>query len=61
VLGRDELPDPEEILRKVEAVTADDIRNLARRLFKKNRLKIAFIGPLDDAKQARIRKAADLL
>ncbi len=36
---------PEQIARKIRAVTADDIRTLARQIFRPSRLNFALIGP----------------
>lgn len=39
---------PEEEIRRIEAVTAQDIQNLAQKLFIKENLNLAVIGPFDD-------------
>ncbi len=39
---------PQELVEKLEAVTAEDIRAVARDIFTDNRLNIAVIGPTGD-------------
>jgi predicted Zn-dependent peptidase len=43
------LPDPEEVLRGVDAVTSDDVARVASELITGDRLRLAVIGPFDDA------------
>jgi predicted Zn-dependent peptidase len=43
-----EIRTPEEVMAKIEAVTAADVQELARELFKTERLNLALIGPYDD-------------
>ena len=49
----EKLLSPEEISRHVEAVTAEDVRSVARAIFKKDRLNFAIIGPHKDSKKFR--------
>jgi predicted Zn-dependent peptidase len=42
------LPDPDEFLRGVDAVTSDDVARVATELITSDRLRLAVIGPLDD-------------
>ena len=49
----EKLLSPEEISRHVEAVTAEDVRSVARAIFKKDRLNFAIIGPHKDSKKIR--------
>jgi predicted Zn-dependent peptidase len=42
-------PDLEEILRGVDAVTAEDIQRVASELVRDDALRLAVIGPFDDA------------
>jgi len=42
-------PEPEEVLAGVEAVTAADIQRVARDLIADDALRLAVIGPFDDA------------
>jgi predicted Zn-dependent peptidase len=44
-----EAPNVEEVLAGLEAVTADDLRRVARGLISDERLRLAVIGPFDDA------------
>jgi predicted Zn-dependent peptidase len=43
------LPDPEEVLRGLDAVTSDDVARVASELITADRLRLAVIGPFDDA------------
>jgi predicted Zn-dependent peptidase len=43
------LPDPDEVLRGIDAVTSDDIARVASELIATDRLRLAVIGPFDDA------------
>ena len=43
------LPDPEEVLRGVDAVTSDDVARVASDLIASDRLRLAVIGPFEDA------------
>jgi predicted Zn-dependent peptidase len=43
------LPDPQETLRGLDAVTSDDVARLASELIANDRLRLAVIGPFDDA------------
>jgi predicted Zn-dependent peptidase len=42
-------PDPSEVLAGVEAVTAEDVQRVAGNLIADDRLRLALIGPFDDA------------
>jgi predicted Zn-dependent peptidase len=46
-----EAVDPDEVLAALDAVTVDDIRRVARDLIDGERLKLALIGPFDDAER----------
>jgi predicted Zn-dependent peptidase len=43
------LPDPDEVLRGLDAVTSDDVARVATELIGPDRLRLAVIGPFDDA------------
>jgi predicted Zn-dependent peptidase len=43
------LPDPEEIVRGLDAVTSDDVARVAGELITSDHLRLAVIGPFDDA------------
>ncbi len=43
-----EIEEPEELLRQLDAVTADDVQRVARDLFEEKRLYLAAVGPFDD-------------
>lgn len=38
---------PEEKLKKIEKVTADEVKNMAKKLYKDNELRVAIIGDVD--------------
>ena len=60
VVSLNKLPDREEIIKKIEAVTAEDIKNVANKIFNTSGLNIAIIGALGDAEQKEIEKGIDL-
>ena len=43
--------DPSQLSRKIRAVTAQDIRTVARQIFKNEKLNLAFIGPFKNGEQ----------
>lgn len=43
------LPDPDEVLRGLDAVTSEDVARVASELITTDRLRLAVIGPFDDA------------
>lgn len=45
--------DPEEIIKKIDAVKVADIARLARELFVEEKMKLAVIGPYDDEERFR--------
>ena len=42
------LPDPEEVLQGIDAVTSDDVARVASELIAPDRFRLAVIGPFDD-------------
>ncbi len=44
-------PDPEEVLAGVDAVTGDDVQRVARDIIADEKLRLALIGPFDDAER----------
>ena len=42
-------PDPSEVLAGVEAVTAEDVQRVAQELITEDALRLALVGPFDDA------------
>ncbi len=46
-------PDPEEVLAGISAVTAEDVQRVALDLLADDKLRLAVIGPFDDAEQVR--------
>jgi len=43
------LPDPDEVIRGIDAVTSEDVARVASELIDSDRLRLAVIGPFDDA------------
>jgi predicted Zn-dependent peptidase len=43
------LPDPDEVVRGLDAVQAEDVARVATELIRADRLRLAVIGPFDDA------------
>jgi len=43
------LPDPEEVVRGLDAVTSDDVARVASELIGSDRMRLAVIGPFEDA------------
>jgi len=43
--------DPEDVLAAIDAVTGDDVQRVARDLIAEDRLRLALIGPFDDAER----------
>ena len=44
-------PDPEEVLAGVDAVTGEDVQRVARDIIDDEKLRLALIGPFDDAER----------
>jgi len=45
-----EIKTPEEVMVKIEQVTADEVHELAEEIFQSPKLSMALIGPYDDPK-----------
>ena len=43
-----EIEEPGELLRQIDAVTAEDVQRVARDLLERKRLYLAVVGPFDD-------------
>ncbi len=56
---KDELPNKAEIFKKIEAVTSEQIRDLAKRLFKTNGLNLTLIGSYGSGFENEIRNECD--
>ena len=44
-----EIKTPEEVMEKIEAVTGEEVQELARELFRRDKLSLAVVGPYADA------------
>jgi predicted Zn-dependent peptidase len=56
VASLNKLPDREDIIKKVEAVTIDDIKRVSHNIFNSSGLNIAIIGDFQDIEQKEIEK-----
>lgn len=56
LLCSDELPDKEDMRKRIEAVTQEDVRETARKIFRTNGLNLALIGPVPDKMRKEIKK-----
>jgi len=54
------VPPVEEILEKVNRVTADDLMRIANRIFTNDNLNLALIGPLKEKEEKEINKVFQL-
>ena len=43
--------EPEEVLAAIDAVTAEDVQRVAQEIIATNALRLALIGPFDDAER----------
>jgi len=50
------LPETADIIKKIEAVTADDIRRVSQNIFNSSGLNVAMIGSLEDRERKEIEK-----
>jgi len=60
VINRKKLIDPDEIIKRIRAVTAADILRVARLVMKDSNLNLALIGPIKKTEEARLRKKLKL-
>lgn len=56
IMDGDELPDLKKIKKNIEAVTAGDVREMAKNVFKNKSMYLALIGPVHAELQKKIRK-----
>ena len=54
------LPDPDEVMRGLDAVTSDDVARVASELITAERLRLAVIGPFDDARASSLCSTASV-
>ncbi|MBI3314272.1 MAG: insulinase family protein [Candidatus Omnitrophica bacterium] len=57
---QDELPDHKKIHQKIEAVTAEDVRQVARDIFESSNLNLTLIGPMGKKVQKTIERDFEL-
>lgn len=54
---RKEYVTPEDYINKLEKVSAEDLRKVAKKIFVEHNLNLAIIGPIDKKKEAALKKA----
>jgi predicted Zn-dependent peptidase len=59
-LSRQEVPDTDKIRGKVEAVTASEIQEIARHVFRTQKLNLALIGPVSEKIQKQIKNGLEI-
>ncbi len=47
----DRIEDPDEVIEKIQAVTVEEVQDLASRLLKPEKLRVALIGPFEDKQE----------
>ena len=52
------VPDAARVMRRIEALTADDVQRVARMVFRSHRMGLAYIGPPQD--EARLARSIEL-
>jgi len=52
------VPDAARVMRRIEALTADDVQRVARMVFRPQRMGLAYIGPPQD--EARLARSIEL-
>ena len=45
-----EIRTPEQVMEKIEAVTGEEVQELAQEIFREDKLSLAIVGPYDDPK-----------
>lgn len=61
ITGKETLLGHEEILKEIGQITTDDIKRVAKRIFKSRNLKAALIGPLKEGIKRDIKKITEEL
>lgn len=56
VLLSGKLPDKNEIIRKIDLITAEDLRRVANVIFKNKNVNLAIIGPAEDREKSSIEQ-----
>lgn len=58
LISRDKSNTPQAVVARINAVSAQDIKRVAREILSPQRLNVALVGPLNDAQQLRLRRIA---
>jgi len=59
VLETDRLPDKRAFIKKVESVSIADLQRVAKRIFNKNNLNVAIVGPVRDGQKIKLERELD--
>jgi predicted Zn-dependent peptidase len=54
------IPDISEVVKKIDQVTKEDIRRVAKKLFTNRKINLAVVGPVSDRQRAKIEKVFSL-
>ncbi len=60
LISHDKTRTVQAVVNKIKAVSLEDIKRVARHIFSEKRLNVSLIGPVDDAKQKRLRGIAGI-
>ena len=58
ILYLEGIPDRQEIVRSIEKVKAEDVRNIARQIFQTASINLSLVGPLKEKDQEKIKRHA---
>ncbi len=56
-----QLPDKEEIIKKILSISSDDIKRVAKKIFTNKGISLALIGPIKDKEKKALEKELNLL
>ena len=56
VIGQDQVKTMADVIKKIKAVTRNDIKRVAAEILAPQRLNVAIIGPMSDAQQKQLRR-----
>jgi len=54
------IEEPEEVIKKIEAVKESDIINVAKDVFQNNKMNLAFIGPFKKEEEEKFKEILNL-
>jgi predicted Zn-dependent peptidase len=56
VIGHDQVKTMADVIKKIKAVTRNDIKRVAADILDPKRLNVAIIGPMSDVQQKQLRR-----